>query len=528
MKTFDWATFMRHHPLLSRLADQHRAVLLSDEVSTERVYASGDVIVREGEPGDSLFLVGSGAVEVLLSGAGGQTIILSVLLSGETFGEMGLFERRPRCATVRACKPSVVLEMKGADLARVTEAQPDFEFKVLLKVSDRLRTSNEQMLALHLKGVEGVNRAKDEFLAMLGHELRNPVGAIALAIQTLEIISKPETRASQLQAIILRQTRHLSRLLDDLLDVSKLGSGKIALQLRAENLRDLALRVCSSFDEVGRTAQHTVAVEGEAVVVHVDAMRIEQVVANLLDNALKFTPPGGRIELIVTTEGDDGVLRIRDTGFGIEAHTLPTIFDVFVQGRQTFDRSRGGLGLGLTLVKRLVELHGGTVSASSAGPNRGSEFVVRLPRGFEPVVSTASSDTESLSQRAHHILIVEDNPDFRQGLRTLLESWGHRVEEAATAKRGLEVIHSARPDILLIDLGLPDLDGFAVAEAARAAPGGDTRLLVAVTGYGGLDDRRRAKAVGFDEHLTKPVDPNALARVIASKSEPPQRDRDSS
>ena len=432
VKKFDWVTFIRNHPVLSRLGDRHVLLLLCEEASTERTYEAGDVIVREGDVGDSVFLIGSGSVEVVLSGAGGQTIVLSELLSGETFGEMGLFERRPRCATVRAREPSVVLDIKGEDLGQLAETRPELEFKVLLKVSERLRSSNEQVLALHLKGVEGANRAKDEFLAMLGHELRNPVGAVSLAIQALDRISKPDEHSAKLRGIILRQTRHLSRLLDDLLDVTKLGSGKIALQRRPENLKDLASRVLSSFDEVGKTTHHAVAVVGEAVTVDVDRMRLEQVVSNLLDNALKYTPAGGRIDIISAAEGSEGVLRIRDTGVGLEPDALPRIFDLFVQAAQTFDRSRGGLGLGLTLVKRLVELHGGRVSAASAGPNCGSEFVVRLPRLFHAAVATVSSDTELLSQRAHHVLIIDDNPDFRHGLRLLLESWGHRVEEAAT------------------------------------------------------------------------------------------------
>lgn len=516
MKSFDWARFLRQHPVLPRLDDQHVQLLLSDEASTEGTYEPGDVIVREGDAGDSVFLIGSGSVEVVLSGAGGQTIVLAVLASGETFGEMGLFERRPRCATVRACTPSVVLEIKGEDLGRLAEARPDLEFKVLLKVSERLRSSNEQLLTFHLKGVDGANRAKDEFLAMLGHELRNPVGAVSLAIQALDRISKPDEQSAQLRRIILRQTRHLSRLLDDLLDVTKLGSGKIALQRRAEDLKGLALRALSSFDEIGKTARHAVAVSGEPVTVDVDPVRLEQVVSNLLDNALKYTPAGGRIDIIVAAEGSEGVLRIRDSGVGLEPDTLPRIFDLFVQARQTFDRSEGGLGLGLTLVKRLVELHGGSVSASSAGPQRGSEFVVRLPRVFEAAAPPVSSGPALASQRARAILIIDDNPDFRHGLRVLLESWGHRVVEAATGDRGLEIMRTSRPDVLLVDLGLPGLDGFAVAEAVRSSPGGDAVLLVAITGYGGLHDRRRATGVGFDAYLTKPVDSNALVRVIES------------
>jgi CheY-like chemotaxis protein len=242
---------------------------------------------------------------------------------------------------------------------------------------------------------------------------------------------------------------------------------------------------------------------------------LEQVVSNLLDNALKYTPPGGRVEVTILAEGTDAVLRVRDTGVGIPQDMLPRIFDLFVQANQTLDRSEGGLGLGLTLVRRLVELHGGSVSASSAGPNGGSEFVVRLPRISDTTATPRPVGPESLPPPARHILIIEDNRDFRNALRMLLELWGHRVEEAANGGRGLEIVRASRPEIVLVDLGLPDIDGHAVARSARSAPGGDAILLVAITGYGQPEDRRRAKEAGFDAHLTKPIDARELAEVLS-------------
>ena len=517
MKKFDWAAFMRDHPILSGLDDQHVRWLLSDEASTERHYNPGDVIVREGDMGDSIFVLGSGAAEAVLSATGGQRIVLSVMPTGETFGEMGLFERRPRSATVRARDACVVLEIKGAELLHLVEAHPKLEFKVLLNVSERLRSKNEQILALHLKGVESANRAKDEFLAMLGHELRNPLGAISTAIHVLDRLGKPDDQAAPLREIIVRQTRQLARLLDDLLDVSKLVSGKIRLHRRQDDLKKIVMRVVSSFEEVGKTIRHTVTVAGETVAVDVDPLRLEQVVANLLDNALKYTPSGGHIDVTVAADTSHAMLSVRDTGVGIGADMLPRIFDLFVQANPTFDRADGGLGLGLTLVKRLVELHGGTVSASSAGPNLGSEFVVRIPRLSERAASGPSSETDALTQR--HILIIEDNRDVRHGLRVLLESWNYRVEEAATGDRGLEIVHASRPPIALVDLDLPDLDAPALAKAVRAVPGGAAILLVALTGYGGHHAGRVAQDAGFDAHLPKPVNPKALAHVLAFAAE---------
>ena len=210
-------------------------------------------------------------------------------------------------------------------------------------------------------------------------------------------------------------------------------------------------------------------------------------------------------------------MRICDTGIGIDIDTLPRIFDLFVQANPTFDRSGGGLGLGLTLVRRLAELHGGSVSASSPGPHRGSEFVVRIPRTLDNAVTPASFDAEAASKRARHILIIEDNHDFRQGLRIMLESWGHRVEVAATGTRGLDIWQASRPEIILIGLGLPDIDGYAVAQAVRLSPGGDAVILVTITGYGGPQDVTRAQDGGFDAHLTKPFNPEALAHIIQTE-----------
>ena len=277
------------------------------------------------------------------------------------------------------------------------------------------------------------------------------------------------------------------------------------------------MRALASFHEAGKASQHVISVTGAGVQVKADATRLQQVVANLLDNAVKYTPPEGRVDITVASDGPDAVLTVRDTGVGIRPEVLPLIFDLFVQGSDTMARSEGGLGLGLTIVKRLVTLHGGTVSASSPGPNRGSEFVVRLPRLPGEHQETQPIPPEEAASRARHILVIEDNPDFREGLRLLLESWGHRVEEASTGAEGLDIVRRRRPEIVLIDLGLPGIDGYAVARALRSAPGGEALLLIAITGYGRPSDRQRAQEAGFDAHLTKPVSPPELAALLVSK-----------
>jgi signal transduction histidine kinase/DNA-binding response OmpR family regulator len=521
VKVLNWAQILQSHPILCSLHEQGVQWLLGRETSTERNYEPGAVILQEGEAGDSIFLIGSGSVEAVVSAEGGQTILLSVMREGDTFGEMAFFEGRERSATVKAREACVVLEIEAQAARRLLNERPDIGVKVLLKVSERLRDKNRQMLALfaaeqHARAeAEDANRAKDEFLAMLGHELRNPLGAISTAIHVLDTVGTPDDETARFRAIILRQTQHLSRMVEDLLDVSKTVSGKIPLHRRSEDLRALAMRVLSSFHEAGKTTQHVISLTGEPVRVDGDPTRLEQIVSNLLDNAVRYTPPGGRVEVTVVGEGPDVILKVRDTGIGIPPDMLTRIFRPFVQAHQTLDRSEGGLGLGLALVQRLVELHGGSVSASSAGPNRGSEFVVRLPRNPEATATPPSTRPESLPQRARHILLVEDNPDFRTGLRTLLELWGHRVEEAANGEDGLEIIRASHPEIVLVDLGLPDLDGYAVARSARCAPGGDAIVLIAITGYGRPEDRCRAEEAGFNAHLTKPIEVEELAQILS-------------
>ena len=517
MKTFDWLEFLRHDSFVSTQDEKTREWLLTDEASSEHTYEPGTVILREGEISESIFVIGSGSADALLSIGEGPEILLATMHRGETFGEMGVFERRPRSATVRARQTCVVLKVKGEALHRLADAHPEIGFRLLLRVSERLRSKNEHILTLHLKSVEAANRARDEFVAMLGHELRNPLGAIATAIHVLDARADPHDASAPLRGIIVRQTQQLARLVEDLLDVSKLVSGKIVLSTQPEDLRDVVMRAVASFHEAGKARQHVIAVTGAGVRVQADASRLQQVVMNLLDNAVKYTPPQGRVDITVASDGPDAVLTVRDTGVGIRPEILPAIFDVFVQGSDTMARSAGGLGLGLTIVKRLVELHGGTVSASSRGPNRGSEFVVRLPRlagepePVQPIV------VEGTASRARDIVIIEDNLDFREGLRSLLQSWGHRVEEASSGAQGLDLVRRARPEIVLIDLGLPGIDGYAVARALRAMPGGKGLLLVAITGYGRATDRRRAQEAGFDAHLTKPVNLSELAALLVSK-----------
>jgi signal transduction histidine kinase/ActR/RegA family two-component response regulator len=366
------------------------------------------------------------------------------------------------------------------------------------------------------------NRAKDEFLAMLGHELRNPIGAITTAVQALREPGLPPDAAARMGGIITRQVAHLSRLVGDLLDVSRVTSGKITLKRRPVDLRAVAQRTVDTLRQAGRLDGRDVHFDGEPAPVVGDPTRLEQVVGNLLDNAAKFTPPGGRIRVSVHREADAAVLRVADSGRGIEPEALPWIFELFAQGERPLDRAQGGLGLGLTLVRRLVELHGGTVVVASDGRDRGSEFTVRLPLAptmAQPPAPPAA--TEPAPPRPCRVLVIEDNADAREAVQILLEIWGHEVQSAADGHRGLAIAQAWNPQVALVDIGLPGLDGYALAGRLRDLPAGRQLFLVALTGYGQPADRQRALAAGFDAHLVKPVDADELAGVLARATAEP-------
>jgi signal transduction histidine kinase/ActR/RegA family two-component response regulator len=358
--------------------------------------------------------------------------------------------------------------------------------------------------------------AKDEFLAMLGHELRNPLAAV---LNSAEVLGRAEAlppEAKQLVGVIDRQTRQLSTIADDLLDVSRIRSGKKVLDRRPVDLRAVAENAMEALHAAGRDDDHPISVSlpSEPLVVDGDAARLGQVLSNLLDNSVKYTPSGGRIELLLERRGDDALVRVRDQGAGIEAKLLPRIFELFTQGKITLDRSRGGLGLGLALVKTLVEAHGGKVEARSAGVGRGSEFLLALPLAV-PTVDRGSGAV-AMTIPSLRIVLVEDNPDAREALRELLSFDGHTVAVAADGLAGLRAIHEQKPQVAIVDLGLPLLDGYELAEHVRADPGlGQVRLL-ALSGYGQQKDRERAMAAGFDGHVVKPVDADRLARALAS------------
>jgi PAS domain S-box-containing protein len=382
-----------------------------------------------------------------------------------------------------------------------------------LDVTDRKRHEAEIQSAR--TAAESANRAKDEFIAMLGHELRNPLSAISGAVAVLQRIgAQDEQPAASARDVIARQTQHLARLMDDLLDVGRVMTGKIVLDRRAIDLLDAAERVVTTIRATGRAGRHRLSVAGTPAWVDGDVTRIEQVITNLVANALKYTPSDGTISVTVGEESRESVLRVADTGHGIAPALLPRIFELFVQGEQAPERAQGGLGIGLTLVRRLVELHGGRVEAASAGEGMGSVFTIAFPRLPAPPAATVSPRRRTvLPQRT---LVVEDNDDAREMLRTLLELDGHTVHVAANGIAGLAAALEHRPDVAVVDIGLPEMDGYEVARKLRASESLKAIKLIALTGYGQADDARRAYEAGFDLHVVKPVDPERLADAVST------------
>ncbi|WP_090321325.1 response regulator [Duganella sp. CF517] len=370
---------------------------------------------------------------------------------------------------------------------------------------------------------ERQNHAKDEFLAMLGHELRNPLSAISSAASLIGLPGVSTDGVQRAKKIIQRQSQHLGRIVDDLLDLSRAMSGKILLNRAPLDLSALVAHTLETFRATGRSGDYQLIQDLDPGWIDGDATRLEQIASNLIDNALKYTPPGGRIEVRTWTENDDVVLSVRDTGVGISADLLPHVFDVFVQGSSTLDRAQGGLGIGLSLVRRLTELHGGSIEAESKGPGGGSTFTLRMPR-IEHQVAPAPVAAPAAQERGDgkpSVLLIEDNEDGREMMAMMLSCYGYEVQHAEDGLRGLEVAARFRPDLALVDIGLPGIDGYEVARRLRADPATRDIKLIALTGYGLAEDLRRVLDAGFDRHLVKPVDIDHLMEVIGSCTELP-------
>jgi len=378
--------------------------------------------------------------------------------------------------------------------------------KIARDITQRKRTD---------EALRTADRAKDEFLAMLGHELRNPLGALASAVRILDLKERSPSHVAHARAVIDRQIERLSHLVDDLVDASRVTSAKMRLSRRPLDLSHVVAETIEVLRTRGLLDVHQLTFDGSPVWIDADETRIEQIVTNLVGNAVKFTPPDGAITVSVRTEGQHAKLAVKDTGVGIPADVLPKIFDLFVQSERSLDRSLGGLGIGLTLVRRLVELHGGSVQASSDGAGMGSTFTVHLPAIAAPnAKARAQIPAIAAESKPRRVLVVEDNHDLREMLEILLTEDGHEVKLANDGPSGLEAAMTFRPEVALLDLGLPGFDGYELARRIRSHDEGKAIYLVALTGYGQPEDRLRSKEAGFDEVAVKPLDVNQLALLL--------------
>ncbi|WAK03413.1 hybrid sensor histidine kinase/response regulator [Methylobacter sp. YRD-M1] len=367
------------------------------------------------------------------------------------------------------------------------------------------------------------DRHKDEFLAMLAHELRNPLAPIRHALHVLKKQNHPDSTLEWGHTLIDRQVTHMARLLDDLLDVARIIQNKIRLQMERCDLTDIiahAVEDCLPLIEE-RKQQLVISLPDESQWVEGDATRLEQIITNLLNNAAKYTEENGKITISAVRTGIYALIRVEDTGIGIAPDLLAHVFDLFTQADRSLAHSQGGLGLGLTLVRRLVEKHGGTVTASSAGIGQGSTFTVRLPllpasQSAVESVSTSISNTSASLLSELRILVVDDYADAAESLTLLLQAEGHEVETADCGLKALERAQAFRPQVVLLDIGLPDLDGYEVARRLRTLPETREAVLVALTGYGQTEDRERSRSAGFNHHLLKPVNFEKLSDLLAS------------
>ena len=383
------------------------------------------------------------------------------------------------------------------------------------------RKELEEALRIAREQAEAGSRAKDEFLAVLGHELRNPLSPILTALELMKL--RGDGHVTREHAVIERQTRHLIRLVDDLLDVSRVTRGVLELRKKRVDLRDVlakATDIASPLLEMRRHAFEVQAPARGALLLDADEVRLAQVVANLLTNSAKYTPPGGHVSLRAFRAGSALVLEVRDDGQGIAPELLPRIFDLFVQGRQSLDRGTGGLGIGLALVKSLVQLHGGTVTAQSNGPGRGSLFTVRLPALERCELDRYATAPLSIVTRGCRILLVDDNEDAAAMLGEILRAAGHDVRTAADGPAALELAKEFRPELAVLDIGLPAMDGYELGSRLLLQLGPPAPVLFALSGYGQESDRAKSEAAGFALHLVKPLDAASLLSAIEDRLQP--------
>ncbi len=429
-----------------------------------------------------------------------QVLMLPLIARGQTHGVLSL-----------AIGPS------GRALA-------DSDYALAVDIAARAATAVDNCLLF--KEIQEIDARKNEFLATLSHELRNPLAPIRTGIHALHASGRWPEGAEPLRAMLERQLEHLTRLVDDLLDVSRITHGKIRLRKETVNLVAKIRYALDNCAEPLQQAGHDVVVNlpDTPVCIDGDRVRVQQIFENLILNACRYTEPHGRIRVSLGEEGNEAVFRIRDTGVGISPEMMPRLFDMFAQADASTDRTRHGLGIGLALARNLVRLHGGTITAESEGAGKGSEFTVRLPmapRGAVEVTNGATKTEMEPSVDALRILVVDDNADAAESMKMLLTVFGHQVEIAHDGFSALTAARSMSPQMIFLDIGLPGMDGYEVAKRLRSEAGLQDAKLIALSGYGTENDQKRSRAAGFNRHLVKPVDPGELPAIIAQVAAAP-------
>lgn len=516
-----------------RLLDDRVVMLLA---TSRDAALTGHVLAQAG-----LRSVACASVQELDAAIGegvGAVLVCEEALSGGARGVLvRAVERQPPWSDL----PVLVLTRSGADSPDVSDALYELGNVTLLERPLRLaalvsavRTSlrardRQYQIRDHLVQQERareelaqIARRKDEFLAMLAHELRNPLAPIRNSLHLLGAGRLDPAAVENVRAMMERQVNHMVRLVDDLVDVSRISRGMVELRRQPADLSEVLRTAVEASAPLVAAGRHKLAVRvpEHPLIVDADPVRLAQVVGNLLNNAAKYSDPEGSIELVAQRDGDEAVIRVRDQGIGIEPAMLPQVFDLFTQGDRTQHRAQDGLGIGLTLVRTLVEMHGGRVVASSEGRGRGSEFVVRLPLAVAPysgLPAAPSSDMprpEAAAKPHLRVLVVDDNTDAADSLGMVLETLGvdHRIVYGGTD--ALRAVAEFEPAAVLLDIGMPGMDGYEVARRIRGEAGHQPELLVAVTGWGQAEDLRRSREAGFDHHINKPVDIDALKALL--------------
>jgi signal transduction histidine kinase len=469
------------------------AVLLAEEVvATDKFTSLADAIGQQPPWSDLPIL--------LITAQGADSPNVAVAL--EAIGNVTLIERPTRV-------PALISAVQTALKAR------ERQYQARNYLEERERTT---------EALKQADRRKDEFLASLAHELRNPLAPIRNSLQILRMSASSDPTVERVCEMMERQVNRMVRLVDDLMEVSRITRGLIELRKEETDLATIIREAVETSKPLIEAGQHQLAISlpPDVIPIYGDALRLGQVFSNLLNNAAKYTDTGGQIWLTARREGSDAVVSVRDNGIGLSADALSIVFDMFMQADRSTNRSHGGLGIGLTLVKSLVELHGGTVSAHSEGLEQGSEFTVRLPipvgRHFAPVQPTVAR-RGSRASVPRRVLVVDDNQDAAYTMAMLLRTLGSEVEIAIDGLTALTSLESYRPDVVLLDIGMPEMDGFEVARRIRQCAEFDNIVLIALTGWGQTEDRNRTRAAGFNHHLVKPADITVLQSLLRTVDE---------